>query len=256
MTLFQQTPIKFQLSALVAVLALAYACWVGGEWWQWVLAFAGYFVYGCIGIVVGFHRYLAHGSFKLSKWKERVIVFIGHMAGTGSAISWVAQHIEHHKHSDTAQDPHSPRNGILAMLTLGYQHAYKTRSRTVLRMAHDPFYRTLHNYFMLIQLGWMAALFVAFGLDGVLFGHLLPVAFVVVGSALTNLLGHTIGTQRYDTKDDSRNSFIAAMLSWGEGWHNNHHRYPGRANFGEKWWELDVSGLMIRLIADKPQRAK
>lgn len=250
MTIFQQTPIKFQISALVAVLALCFAAWHGGSALQWGIAVAGYFVYGCVGIVVGFHRYLTHGSFKLSKWKERPIVFIGHLAGTGSAISWVAWHIQHHKWSDTEKDPHSPRNGIFNMLTLGYRHSYKTRSRTVLRMARDPFYRFLHNYMLLVQAAWMAMIWAAFGLEWVLFGHLVPVAFVVIGSALTNLLGHTVGTQRYDTKDDSKNSLISALLSWGEGWHNNHHRFPGRARFGEKWWELDVSWLVIRLIRD------
>lgn len=248
MTLFQQTPVKFQLSALVAVLSFAYACWIGGEWWQWAIGVAGYFVYGCVGIVVGFHRYFTHKSFTLSKWKERVLALIGHLAGTGSLISWVAQHIEHHKWSDTDKDPHSPRNGIVPMLTQGYKHSYKTRSRSVLRLAQDPYYRALHNYFLLIQIVWMAMLFALFGFGGVLFGHLVPIALVVFGSALTNLLGHTIGTQRYDTKDDSRNSFIAALFSWGEGWHNNHHRYPGRANFGEKWWEIDIAWYVIKII--------
>ncbi len=251
MTIFQQTPVKFQLSALVSVLALGYAVVHGGEAWQWLLAVTLYFLYGCVGIVVGFHRYLTHGSFKLSKWKERVVVLLGHMAGTGSAISWVAQHIEHHKHSDTARDPHSPRNGVGRMLTLAYTHSYRTRSRTVLRMAHDPFYRALHNYFMLIQLGWVSTLFVAFGVEGVLFGHLVPISFVVIGSALTNLLGHTIGAQRYATGDDSKNSLLVALFSWGEGWHNNHHRYPARARFGEKWWEIDIAWYVISLIADR-----
>lgn len=254
MTLFQQTPIKFRLSALAAVLALAYALWHGGEWWQWAIAFAGYFLYGCVGIVVGFHRYLTHRSFKLSKWKERVVVLLGHLAGTGSAISWVAMHLEHHKYSDEMRDPHSPRNGLLPMLTLGYGESFKTRSRAILRMARDPFYRALHNYMMLLQLAWMAAIYALFGVEGVLFGHLVPVAFVVIGSALTNLLGHTVGAQRYDTGDDSRNSLVAALISWGEGWHNNHHRYPGRARFGEMWWEIDISWLVIRLVATDAQR--
>lgn len=251
MTLFQQTPVKFQLSALVAVLALGYSCWLGGQWWQWAIAVGGYFLYGCVGIVVGYHRYFTHKSFKLSKWKERVIAFIGHLACTGSVISWVAQHIEHHRWSDTDKDPHSPQNGMLHMLTLGYRHSYKSRSRIVLRLAHDPFYRALHNYFLLIQTVWMGFLFATFGVDGVLFGHLVPIAFVVIGSAMTNLLGHTVGAQRYDTKDDSKNSMIAALVSWGEGWHNNHHRYPGRPNFGEKWWEVDIAWYVIWLIKDK-----
>jgi stearoyl-CoA desaturase (delta-9 desaturase) len=101
----------------------------------------------------------------------------------------------------------------------------------------------------------MGLFFAAFGLDGVLFGHVIPVAFVVIGSALNNLLGHKIGTQRYDTGDDSKNSVIVALFSWGEGWHNNHHKYPSRASIGEKWWEIDIAWYVILLIKDKRSHA-
>lgn len=248
MSIFRHTFAKFRFSAFLAVAALTYAVVIGGTWQEWAVGVGGYFLYGCVGIVVGFHRFLCHRSFKLAKWKERVIVTLGHMAGTASAISWVAKHIEHHRYSDTAKDPHSPRNGVWKMLTLGYKTSASVRSKAVLRLARDPYYRALHEHYFLIHLVWIAFLFVVFGVRGVLFGHLVPVAFVVLGSAVANLLGHTLGSVRYDTNDDSTNSFLAAILTWGEGWHNNHHRYPGRPNFGERWWEIDVAWYVIRLI--------
>jgi stearoyl-CoA desaturase (delta-9 desaturase) len=249
--LFQLNIFKLRVITLFLAFALMYAMYVGGSMAQWATAFGLYFVYGCVGIAVTFHRYLSHGSFKMSKWQERVFSFAGHLAGTGSAIDWVNKHHAHHRFSDTDRDPHSPRNGIWNMLTLGYKTAPRPRGKAVMRLVADPYYRWLHNNYLLLHMMWVVCLFAAFGLSGVLFGHLVPVAFVVFASLLTNLLGHTWGEQRYDTKDDSRNNALAGLLAWGEGWHNNHHRFPGRPNFGEKWWELDVSAFVIRLIQQK-----
>jgi stearoyl-CoA desaturase (delta-9 desaturase) len=92
------------------------------------------------------------------------------------------------------------------------------------------------------------ALYTLFGFEWVLFGHFVPVAFVFLISGASNLFGHWSGTQRYDTNDNSKNNPLMAFLSWGEGWHNNHHRFPSRPNFGEKWWELDISWMIIRLV--------
>jgi len=254
-TLFQHTFLKFRISAFVALAALVYAMTLHAEPWQWAVGVFGYFVYGCVGIVVGFHRYLSHRSFKMPMWKERIVVTLGHMAGTASAISWVAKHLDHHRFSDTEKDPHTPHNGIWGMLTFGYKSKASARNKMVLRLARDPYYRALHKYYFLLHFGWMAALFAAFGFEGVLFGHLVPVAFVFLGSAASNLLGHTIGKQRYETHDDSTNSMLGAILTWGEGWHNNHHRYPSRPNSGEYWWEIDIAWYVIRLIRERNQHA-
>jgi stearoyl-CoA desaturase (delta-9 desaturase) len=245
---FTMTPVKFRIVGAISTAMLAYALYQGGSAAHWALAVALYFLYGCLGIAVTFHRYLTHNSFKMSIWKERVFAFFGHLAGTGSAISWVAEHINHHKFSDTSRDPHSPKNGALNMWMLNYKTSEKTRSKTVFRMLRDPFYRILHKYFLALHIVWVLALYALFGLNGVIFGHFVPVAFVFLGSAAANFFGHTYGMQRYATSDDSRNNPLLAFFSWGEGWHNNHHRFPGRPNFGEKWWELDVSWRVIRLI--------
>jgi fatty-acid desaturase len=245
---FMMTPLKFKLMGVFSIIMLVYALYQGGSITDWLTAAIIYFIYGCIGITVTFHRYLAHKSFTMSLWKERIFAFFGHLAGTGSAISWVAEHINHHKFSDTSNDPHSPRNGIINLLILDYNTSHTTRSKTVFRMARDPFYRTLHKYFLALHAIWVLGLYALFGFQGVLFGHFVPVAFVFLISGASNLFGHLYGTQRYVTNDDSKNNPLMAFLSWGEGWHNNHHRFPSRPNFGEKWWELDVSWMIIRLV--------
>lgn len=245
---FMMTPLKFRLAGVLVISMLAYALYQGGSAANWAIAVALYFLYGCVGIAVTFHRYLAHKSFVMPLWKERILAFFGHLAGTGSAISWVAEHLNHHKFSDTEKDPHSPTNGALKMWMLDYKISQTSRSKTVFRMARDPFYRMLHKYFLALHAVWVLALYILLGFDGVLFGHFVPVAFVFLGSAAANFFGHSHGTQRYATRDNSKNNPVLAFFSWGEGWHNNHHRFPGRPNFGEKWWELDVSWIVIRLI--------
>ena len=247
-SLFTMTLWKFRFMGAFSIGMLAFALYQGGSFTNWAIAIAMYFLYGCIGITVTFHRYLAHRSFKMSIWKERLFVFIGHLAGTDSAISWVAEHLNHHKFSDTPNDPHSPRNGALKLLILAYNTTHTPRSKTVLRLMRDPFYRALHKYFLLLHVVWMLGLYALFSFEGVLFGHLVPVSFVFLISGASNLFGHLYGTQRYDTHDDSKNNPLMALFSWGEGWHNNHHRFPSRPNFGEKWWELDVSWMVIRLV--------
>jgi fatty-acid desaturase len=245
---FTMTPVKFRLMGLLSVGLLAVALYQGGSVVNWLTAVFLYFLYGCVGIAVTFHRYLTHKSFTMPRWKERVFALIGHLAGTGSAISWIAIHINHHKFSDTAKDPHSPQNGALKMWMLNYSTSQTTRSKTVFRLARDPFYLALHKYYLLLHAVWVLGLYTLLGFEGVLFGHFVPVAFVFLGSGAANFFGHTHGTQRYATHDDSKNSLLLSLFVWGEGWHNNHHRFPSRPNFGEKWWELDVSWVVIRLV--------
>jgi stearoyl-CoA desaturase (delta-9 desaturase) len=246
--LFTQSIPKFRLLGLTSTAALVFAIWDGGSAEHWLLAVAVYFLYGCLGVTVTFHRFFAHKSFKMSKLTERLFAFFGHLAGTGSAVAWVATHLDHHKFSDACGDPHSPKNGALDMWLLKYKTPSTVRNKMVIRLASDPFYRALHDYYLLLHIVWSIALYSAFGFSALIFAHWVPVAFSFLASGAANFFGHTTGTQRYATKDDSRNSFLLALISWGEGWHNNHHKFPGRPNLGEKWWELDISYLVIRLV--------
>ena len=145
--LFGQSQLTFQIIVFVAIGCLIWALFQDYSWHWWLLAYGMYFVYGCLGITVTFHRYLTHRSFKLSKWKERALAFIGHLAGTGSAITWVAIHMGHHAYADTDKDPHSPVNGLFGMIFLKYNVPKFVRFKTVLNLAKDPFYKALHDYF-------------------------------------------------------------------------------------------------------------
>lgn len=241
--------VLFRLYLLVAVFAAAaYFTFASVPLWTLYTTLLMYFVYGCLGIVVTFHRGLTHRSYTTREWIEKVFTFLGVLAGTGSSIAWVNMHVLHHKYSDTPKDPHSPLNGVVKMFLLSYNVPGEL-TKPAKALMRDRYHLFLHNYYNLIHVCFAAAMYAVFGLD-VLFGfYVLPMVLTAVMSNMVNYLGHAHGYKSFNTKDQSTNSFIAALLSFGEGWHNNHHKYPGSANFGGRnWWEFDLSFQVIRLI--------
>jgi stearoyl-CoA desaturase (delta-9 desaturase) len=248
---FASHVIGFRTVAFIGCLGTAWAAIYGDfgcEWW--LTALAMYFIYGCLGVVVTYHRYLSHRSFKLSRRKECLFSLLGALGGTGSALGWVMMHMAHHRYSDTPHDPHSPNNGLWKMLTLNYRIT-ALRVTTIRRLISDPFHRAVHVYYHAILAVWALLLFAAGGLPALLFVWLIPVALTAIMSNVANYGGHSWGYRNFETADDSVNNPLAALLTWGEGWHNNHHKYPKRSSYTHKWWELDISGLVIKLVRDK-----
>lgn len=215
----------------------------------WLLGLVMYFVYGCLGVVITHHRYLSHHSFKLSKPKEYFLSLLAALGGTGSGIGWVSLHMAHHRYSDTPLDPHSPENGTWNMLMLRYRIA-GLRIRTVRKLLHDPVHRFIHVYYNAILATWAVLLYVLGGLPLVLFMFIVPVTLTAMMSNLTNYGGHKWGYRNFNTHDTSMNNPWVAALAFGEGWHNNHHRYPGRSSYTHHWWEFDLSGWIINRIKD------
>lgn len=216
------------------------------HWSWWLLTAFVYFLTGCLGVSVTFHRFLTHRSFSMPKWMEYLFSFFGAMGGTGSSIGWVSIHKQHHAHSDTHGDPHSPRHLGWRVLMATYNHHFSIWH--VRRMVTDRFHVILHNYYFLIWVGWGAFL-LAIDWRVFLFGFLAPVSIQIWISNLSNLANHTrCGYRNFETGEDSVNCVPVALLTFGEGWHNNHHQYPGRWNFRVKWWEIDPSAWVIGFI--------
>lgn len=211
----------------------------------WMLSFVIYFCTGCLGITVTFHRFLSHRSFEMSPTLEKLFSFFGALGGTGSALGWVALHRAHHQHSDLDQDPHSPTNGKLALFLSRYR--FQLNKWAVRDMIADPFHRTVHAYYHVILLFW-ALVWLTLDFKLFLFVVAVPMAIQIWVSILSNCFNHLLGYRNFETNEKSTNNFFIALISWGEGWHNNHHRHPHHWNFQVKWWEFDISAWVIRLI--------
>jgi stearoyl-CoA desaturase (delta-9 desaturase) len=221
-----------------------------------LLIFLGYFLYGCLGIVVTYHRQLTHNSYKTNSLLTKVFSILGCFAGTGSPLAWVAIHINHHLKSDKPEDPHSPLYKGIKIFKLDYINQVDSNTKWRMRkLITDRFQQFLHRYYFAILATYSISLFVIGGFWLMIFLHWAPAAITGLMSNVVNYVGHKpswFGAFRtYNLKDQSANNWLWAIPSWGESWHNNHHRHPKNFSLGEKWWQIDISALIIRLIKTK-----
>ena len=220
------------------------------------------------GLTVGFHRLFTHRSFKPTPATKAVLAVLGMMAAQGPVLFWVASHRRHHAFSDTKHDCHSPcMHGVtLPERIKGLWHAHfgwmlKGEIANVPMFAkdllQDHVVTALNRYYTLWVLfglaiptavgaiapgGWTGAM------EGLLWGGLFRISFVHQITWGLNSLNHVFGFRRYSTDDNSRNIAWLALITMGEGWHNNHHAYPSSAKFGHKWWEFDLGFTVIRTL--------
>lgn len=218
-----------------------------------VLILLGYFLYGCLGIVVTYHRGLTHKSYRTHPLITKVLSVLGCFAGTGSPLAWIAIHINHHLKSDKPTDPHSPHYKGLKIFTMDYIDDVDKHTKWKMRtLVTDKFQQFLHRYYFAIIAGYSITLFFIGGLWLMIFFHWAPAALTAIMSNVVNYVGHKpswFGAYRtYNLNDQSTNNWVWAVPSWGESWHNNHHRHPKNFSLGEKWWEVDISALVIKLI--------
>ena len=215
-----------------------------------------------VGIAVSYHRQLTHRSFTSPKWLEYAMAVCGALALQGSPIYWVAVHRMHHQYTDKPGDPHSPRDGKwwshMGWIMHGALHSETTMlPRYAPDLRRDRFYRWLENWHWLpitlaaiLMLGCGIAMGGwKLGISWVLWGVFLRIAIGFHVTWLVNSATHLWGARRFDTRDDSTNNWLVALLTGGEGWHNNHHAYPASATHGMAWWEVDFNYLVIRLLA-------
>lgn len=217
------------------------------------LVILGYFLYGCLGVVVTYHRHLTHKSFDTHPLIVKIFSVLGCFAGTGSPLAWIAIHINHHLKSDKPSDPHSPHFKGFKIFTLDYHTEVDSNTKWRMRdLITNKFQQFLHRYYFLINIAYSILLYSIGGFYLMIFFHWMPAAVTAIMSNVVNYVGHMPnwpGSYRsYSINDKSANNFIFAIPSWGEAWHNNHHRYPRNYMFGQKWYEIDISGLIIKLI--------
>ncbi len=210
---------------------------------------------GSIGICLGYHRLLTHRSFQVPKWLEYITTTIGAIAIQGGPIFWVATHRLHHAHpEDEYKDPYSARRGFWwsHLLWLIYRNdeyfEYETYKRFAPDLARNPYYRWLDRYFLLLQLPLGLLLYVLGGWSFVIYGIFVRSVLLWHSTWLINSATHLWGYQTFEVEDGSRNLWWAAILTYGEGWHNNHHAHPNVAPAGRRWWEVDVTWWAIQVL--------
>ena len=210
-----------------------------GEWWMWILAYAWWNVIGTVGISVGFHRYLAHKAFTTYKWFEAVMIYAGCIACGGTPLGWAGAHRLHHAYCDTPKDPHSPAVDGFWRVYFHFWRPFHIPRRLVKDMLKIKHVRIAQKHYFKIVLGWAALLFIIHPMLG-LFGFCVPAVMAFHAYGHINALGHMFGYRTYETRDKtSRNNWWVNVWTCGEGWHNNHHKYPSKYRIGLKWWEYD-----------------
>jgi stearoyl-CoA desaturase (delta-9 desaturase) len=259
------------LTGLITVLpffGLGVAAWqLWNSWLHWydIVAFLAVYIPTGLGITVGFHRLFTHRSFKTGPVTRGVLAALGSAAIEGPIISWVADHRKHHAFSDEEGDPHSPHvdhgglrglfHAHMGWLFVHDQRALKTRYAPDL--IADPVVSFVNRTFLLwVFAGFVLPFTIGFILGGtlvaaltsLLWGGLIRIFCLHHVTYSINSLCHVFGRRDFETGDESRNLAWLAIPSFGESWHNNHHAFPTSSVHGLKWWQIDLSSMVIRTM--------
>ena len=253
---------------ILPFIALHAACfgviWVG---WSPVAIAVAVILYALrlLAITGFYHRYFSHRAFRTSRAMQFVFAVLGASAAQRGPVWWAAQHRHHHAHADGPLDPHSAHRHGFLWSHLGWflaRESFRTRLERVPDLARYPELRFLDRYDVLVPVllavllffagEWLAHTVPELGANGwqlVVWGFAISTVALYHATFTINSLAHRFGRRRYDTRDDSRNNLWLALLTFGEGWHNNHHHYPASARQGFHWWEIDIAYYFLRLLA-------
>lgn len=252
--------------------------WVGWSWTAVGVAVALYWI-RMFAITGFYHRYFSHRTFRTSRPVQFLLALWGASASQRGPLWWAAHHRLHHRHSDEPEDVHSPHQHGFWWSHMGWitsRANFPTRLDVVPDLARYKELRFLDRFDLLVPVALAAALFAAGTLLGragvettgpqlLVWGFFISTVALFHGTCLINSMAHRVGTRRYDTGDESRNSLLLAFVTLGEGWHNNHHHYQASTRQGFFWWEFDPTyyGLklmswlgLIRKLRPVPDRAK
>ncbi|HEU4506924.1 MAG TPA: fatty acid desaturase [Pyrinomonadaceae bacterium] len=225
--------------------------------WSWpaiIAAMVLYWVAASLGIGMGFHRLLTHRGYHVPKIVEYFLVTCGALSLEGGPIQWVTTHRIHHAHTDQKGDPHTPRDGgwwaHVGWILRGtaQNHDQATYERYAPDLTKDRYYVWLNKFYYVPSIVLLIGLWVFGGWGVMLWGLFMRVTLGLHSTWLVNSATHLWGRRRFLTHEDSRNSWWVALLTFGEGWHNNHHAFPTSARHGLKWYEIDVTWWNIRFL--------
>jgi len=235
------------INHMLALIGIAYTISLS-EYWLLGLSVLVYWFIGIFGINIGYHRLLSHRSFKTSAFWEKFCSLVGVITVVGSPLAWVAVHRQHHRVTERLGDPHSPYLLGNWKAWFGFWDMPKLDLKLIRDIREDTFQRNLHKKYLLVILLWISVIFLYDPLM-VIYVFAIPACLCLHSTSAIIVIAHKHGYRSYpDVKDQSRNSWIANLITLGEGWHNTHHAKPYAWNNQERWWEFDIPAYIIRLI--------
>ena len=238
--------------------------WVGWSWIAVLTAVALYFI-RMFAITGFYHRYFSHRSFKTSRWAQFLFAVWGNTSVQKGPLWWAAHHRHHHRHSDEEDDVHSPHRDGFFWSHMGWitcKGNFPTNYKAVPDLVKFPELRFLDRFETVVPI-ILAVSLVAFGailnslapqlgtsgMQMLIWGFFISTIVLFHGTCTINSLSHLFGTKRYKTSDESRNNLLLALITMGEGWHNNHHHFPAAVRQGFYWWEIDITYYVLRLLS-------
>ncbi|MDQ2646466.1 MAG: acyl-CoA desaturase [Myxococcota bacterium] len=225
------------------------AIYTGTRWQDWAVC-AGLYVVRMFGVTGGYHRYFSHRTYKTSRVFQFVLAFLAQSSSQKGALWWAANHRTHHKYSDQDGDPHDSRRGFwYSHCGWIFDYTAHTDYSKVKDLAKYPELVFLNHFHHVPTVALGTLVYLLMGWSGLFIGFALSTVLLWHGTFTINSLAHMIGRQRYASNDDSKNHFGLALLTLGEGWHNNHHYFMGSTRQGFFWWELDITYGILKVLS-------
>ncbi len=238
--------------------------WVGTSWFAVWFCIALYAI-RMFAITAFYHRYFAHKTYHTSRAVQFIFALLASSAVQRGPLWWASHHRHHHIHSDEASDPHSPVQHGFLWSHLGWflsKANFATQYERVKELTKFPELRFLDRFDIIVPIVFAVCIFIlgdllasyipqlhTQGWQLLVWGFVISTIALYHGTFMVNSLAHVWGKRRYATKDQSRNNLWIALITLGEGWHNNHHHYPGSASQGFYWWEIDMTYYGLKLMA-------
>ena len=210
------------------------------------------YVVRMFGVTGVYHRYFSHRTYKTSRAFQFVLAFLAQTSAQKGALWWAAHHRNHHLYSDQPQDIHSPVQSGFFYSHIAWIFSNESSATDYSRipdLARYPELRFLNKYYLLPPILLGAAVFFTLGASGLFFGFFVSTVLLWHGTFTINSLSHVFGKRRYATSDDSRNNWLLAIITMGEGWHNNHHRFSSSTRQGFYWYEYDLTYYILKVLS-------
>jgi stearoyl-CoA desaturase (Delta-9 desaturase) len=218
---------------------------------SWVVLMLAIYAVRMFGITAGYHRYFSHRSYKLARGWQFLMAFLAETSGQKGVLWWAAHHRVHHRHADQDPDVHSPLKRGFWWAHVGWvlSNEYDKYDPALIRdFGKYPELRWLDKHYMVPPIALAALLLLCGGLQAFVWGFVVSTVLLFHGTFTINSVAHLWGSRRFDTADDSRNNFVLAIITLGEGWHNNHHKFMYACQQGLRWWEVDVTFYALKML--------